>query len=102
MPIVGGIMVLKRINNKIINKINELDSKVIIELDNTKGITSSILDRITNNNCLFKIWGGIKDIEFKDHYTNRIIYTLDEMKNIISVIESIEENLPVNKEDIEG
>ena len=55
MPIVGGIMVLKRINNKIINKINELDSKVIIELDNTKGITSSILDRITNNNCLFKI-----------------------------------------------
>lgn len=92
-------MVLKRINSNIIDKINELDSEIIIELDNTKTLNTSILNKITNNKCLFKIWGGIKDIEFKDHYTNRIIYTLEEIKKIISEFESIEVNLPINKED---
>jgi len=92
-------MVFYRINDNIINKINKLNEDVFIELDNTKGLTMTILDKITNKKCLFKIWSGIKDIEFKDHYTKRIIYTLDEIKKIILEIESLELKLPINKED---
>jgi len=92
-------MVLKRINDKIINKINDIKTEVFIELENTKGLTTTNLNKISNKKCLFKILGGIKDIEFKDHYTNRIIYTLDEMKKIISEIEKIESMLPTDKED---
>ena len=93
-------MVLKRINDNIIDKINGLESEIIIELSNTRCLNSSVLNKITNKNCLFKIWGGIRDIEFKDHYTNRIIYTLDEIKRIVSEFESIESSLPTKKEDI--
>ena len=50
-------------------------------------------------NCLFKIYGGTKDIESLPRYQKRITYTLKEIKEIIKAIGLIEEKMPENKMD---
>lgn len=92
-------MIFYELNNSIIDEINMSNNVAVIELNNTIGLTSSVLNMIINDKCLFKIFGGIKDIEFKEHYTNRITYTLVEVKKIILEIEKIELSLPNNKEE---
>ena len=89
------------INNKItikqIDDINNSNNKICIEILNTKCLNSSLLNRINNDNCYFKIYGGLHDIEFLPRYESRITYSLKEIKKIIRIIEKIEEDMPEDK-----
>ncbi|MGM9877077.1 MAG: transglutaminase domain-containing protein [Bacilli bacterium] len=91
-------MIYKVINKKLINLINN-SNLITIELYNTKSLNSKILNSIINRNCYFKIYGGINDIEYIPRYKKRITYHIDEIKEIITEFEKIEENIPNNKMD---
>ncbi len=93
-------MIYKRINKKLIDSINNINSKIIIELENTKYLNSNILHKIKNSKCYFKIYGGINDIEYLPRYGKRVTYSLKDIKKIINAIEDIERGMPSNKMDI--
>ena len=73
-------MIYKRINKKLIDSINNINSKIIIELENTKYLNSNILHKIKNSKCYFKIYGGINDIEYLPRYGKRVTYSLKDIK----------------------
>jgi len=87
-------MIIKRLNKKIVNIINNTRDRIEIELNNTKSINSFLLDSISNKKCTFIIYGGLSEIDFLPRYKKRITYNLDEMKSIIKKFELLEKNMP--------
>ena len=92
-------MIYTRINKSLIKKINSSSKRITIELYNTKPLNSELLKSITNNNCIFKIYGGTKEIELLPRYIKRITYSKKEIEEIINIIEDIEKHMPNAKMD---
>lgn len=82
------------------------DGRVIIEVQNTKNISSSLIKQL-NPNVFIRIAGGyvedrIKYGEFKgNYYLTAVIYTRDETVKILEEIEKIEKNIRYNWSDIQ-
>ncbi len=89
------------------------NSKILIEVQNTKGMTSSMIGQL-NSNVLIRVAGGYdkerlekyKGQRFgnestEDYYYNSVIYTKNETIKILEEIERIESGLDKNWSDIE-
>lgn len=82
-------------------------SKILVEVQNTKGITSSMLRRL-NEDVSIRIAGGYDEEKVKLHkdeehggetgeyYTTAVIYTRNETINIVKEIEKIESGINKN------
>ena len=83
---------------------NYPNSKILVEVQNTKGISSSMLRRLSANNVAFRIVGGYdKDriqrcaqIRGSNYYFDSVIYSKNETIKIIEEIEKIEKGISYN------
>lgn len=86
------------------------NSKILVEVQNTKGISSSIIRQL-NSNVAIRIAGGYdaerisrygKDLHWSSNYYNEaVIYTKNETIKILEEIEKIESGLNRNWSDIQ-
>ena len=112
-----------RLSNYSYSFINQFDKKLIIDFPSTKGMTFQNLNRFSNPNLNFHIRGGYskaranywnrvneKDSNKKSGYLGRVgvsyyedtnIYTLDELKTIVSSMERIESGIYSKWSDIQ-
>lgn len=97
--------------NEICNK--HPNNKFLIEVQNTRGITSSILRKLAPNSAI-RIAGGYdeervnrnKNVRFVngetgDYYTEAVIYTKNEAIKILEEIEKIESGINANWSDVQ-
>lgn len=82
------------------------DGRVIIEVQNTKNISSSLIKQL-NPNVLIRIAGGYDDNRIKygefqgNYYLSAVVYTRDETVKILEEIEKIESNIRYNWSDVQ-
>lgn len=86
------------------------NDKVLVEVQNTKGISSSMIRRV-NPNVAIRIAGGYddnrisrygKDLDWdEDYYKEAVIYTRNETIKILEEIENIESHLNPNWSEIQ-
>ena len=82
------------------------NSKILVEVQNTKGITSSMIRQL-DSNIAIRIAGGFDDDRCKNgyftgnEYTESVIYTRNETIKILEEIEKIESGLNKNWSDIQ-
>lgn len=82
------------------------NARILVEVQNTKGITSQMLRKLTSNNFSIRIAGGYdqercerrKDIKFNNgedgsYYNDAVIYTKNEAIKIVEAIEKIEKGI---------
>ena len=80
--------------------------KILVEVQNTKGITSSIIRQL-GSNVAIRIAGGFDEARCKNghftgnEYTESVIYTRNETIKILEEIERIESALNKNWSDIQ-
>ncbi len=94
-----------------INFVNEIcnqhpNSKILVEVQNTKGITSSMIRQLSPNTAV-RIAGGYSDDRCKNgifsgnDYENAVIYTRNETIKILEMMERIEAGIDKNWSDIQ-
>ena len=89
------------------------NSKILVEIQNTKGITSNMISQL-DENVGIRIAGGYDEARLnrykgavfgnesvEDYYYNSVIYTRNETINILTAIEKIESNIDKNWSDIQ-
>lgn len=93
--------------NYIKNVCNQyLNSKILVEVQNTKGMTSSMIRQL-GSNVAIRIAGGFDEDRCKNGhftgngYTESVIYTRNETIKILEEIERIESGLNKNWSDIQ-
>jgi hypothetical protein len=88
---------------------NYPNSKILVEVQNTKGISSSMLRSLSANNVAFRVVGGYdKDriqrcarLRSSNYYFDSVIYSKNETIKIIEEIEIIEKGISNNWSEIQ-
>ena len=88
-----------------INKINSFKNRTTLILDNTKGLTSSLIAQINSDRVVFSIKGGL-DYETKEkyktkNYMDRTLVSVSGLKNIIKYFEYSEKFIDPNWNELE-
>lgn len=77
-----------------IEKINSLPRKTVLVIDNTKGLSSELMSKITSDNITFSVLGGLdffnKEKYKKANYIERTLVSPTGLREIIRYFEEIE------------
>lgn len=88
-----------------INKINSFKNRTTLILDNTKGLSSSLITKINSDRVIFSIKGGL-DYETKEkyktkNYIDRTLVSVNGLKNIIKYFEYSEKFIDPSWNELE-